>query len=258
MHSRASLFCPIDNTARLFNHHQTSKAMTIISIIPTTVGQVIIATKFSLQPEFGESLLQWVPTIPSIHWYSFLPDLTKPHSLQTSLLLGSRELTSDTEAPISTRASTFLSPSNTLQVKSGPSFSKRYTCAFLLPVCSLPSSRFLDNQDKPISPPPIRVRVVPFGVVHLSPARTGSSQMTRSSTAPTPSLLTSGRKVPDHTTYLSAMSEQRKPKNDLPEVRRSVFCFIFLLLLFPSLFPLMSLSDQYSPKTRVLSGLTRF
>ncbi|CAE1275180.1 unnamed protein product [Acanthosepion pharaonis] len=37
----------------------------------------------------------------------------------------------------------------------------------------------------------IRVRVVPFGVVHLSPARTGSSQVTRSSTAP---------KVPDYTT----------------------------------------------------------
>ncbi|CAE1295821.1 unnamed protein product [Acanthosepion pharaonis] len=56
---------------------------------------------------------------------------------------------------------------------------------------------------------------------------------------------------------LSAMNEQRKPKSDLPEVRRSVFCFFFLLLLLPSLFLLMSLSDQYSPKTRVLSGLTR-
>ncbi|CAE1296939.1 GLIS1_3 [Acanthosepion pharaonis] len=165
MHSRASLFCPVDNTARLFNHHQTSKATTIISIIPTTVGQVIIATKFSLQPEFG--------------------------------------LTSDTEAPVSKRAFTFLSLSNTLQVKSGPSFSKRYTCAFLLPVCSLPSSRFLNNRDVGVD--------------------------------------------------LSTITEQRKPKS---EVRRSVFCFFFLLLLLPSLFLLMSLLDQYSPKTRVRSGLT--
>ncbi|CAE1227690.1 unnamed protein product [Acanthosepion pharaonis] len=54
---------------------------------------------------------------------------------------------SDTEAPISTRALTFLSPSNTLQVKSGPSFSTQYTCAFLLPACSLPFFRLLDNRD---------------------------------------------------------------------------------------------------------------
>ncbi|CAE1285704.1 unnamed protein product [Acanthosepion pharaonis] len=51
----------------------------------------------------------------------------------------------------------------------------------------------------------------------------------------------------------SAMSEQRKPKSDLLEVRHSVFCFFFSFLLLPSLF----LSDQYSLKTRVLSGLTR-
>ncbi|CAE1294670.1 unnamed protein product [Acanthosepion pharaonis] len=107
---------------------------------------------------------------------------------------------------LSTRAFT-LSPSNTLQVKSGPSFSKRYTCAFLLPVCSLPSSHFLDNRDVGVD--------------------------------------------------LSSMSEKRKLKSDLPEVRRSVFCFFFLLLLLPSLFLFMSLSDQYSPKTRVFSGLTR-
>ncbi|CAE1320877.1 unnamed protein product [Acanthosepion pharaonis] len=94
--------------------------------------------------------------------------------------LSLRRLTSDTEAPVSTKAFTFLSPSNTSQVKSGPSFSKRYICAFLLPVCSLPSSRFLDNRDVGV------VRIVPFGVVHLSPARTGSSQVTRPSTAPTP------------------------------------------------------------------------
>ncbi|CAE1263537.1 unnamed protein product [Acanthosepion pharaonis] len=62
MHSRASLFCPVDNTARLFNHHQTSKPTTIISIILTTVGQVIIATKFSLQPEFG--LPQLASSVP--------------------------------------------------------------------------------------------------------------------------------------------------------------------------------------------------
>ncbi|CAE1297352.1 unnamed protein product [Acanthosepion pharaonis] len=56
MHSLASLFCLVNNTAYLFNHHQTSKATTIISIIPTTVGQVIIATKFSLQPEFSQTV----------------------------------------------------------------------------------------------------------------------------------------------------------------------------------------------------------
>ncbi|CAE1230763.1 unnamed protein product [Acanthosepion pharaonis] len=159
-------------------------------------------------------------------------------------------------------------------MKSGTSFSKRYTCAFLLPVCSLPSSRSLDTRDGPpgwgrarmtlfsrtSNPclPSIRVRIVPFGVVHLSPARIGSSRVTRSSTAPTPSLLTTGRKVPDHTTCptsQSAMSEQRKPKCDLPEVHHSVFCFFFLFLLFHSLFLLMSFSDQYSSKTRVLSGL---
>ncbi|CAE1169734.1 unnamed protein product [Acanthosepion pharaonis] len=57
MLSRASLFCLVDHTTCLFNHHHTSKATTIISIIPTTVGQVIIATQFSLQPEFGVPIL---------------------------------------------------------------------------------------------------------------------------------------------------------------------------------------------------------
>ncbi|CAE1171177.1 unnamed protein product [Acanthosepion pharaonis] len=208
MHSRASLFCLIDNTAHLFNHHRTSTATPIISIIPTTDGQVIIATQFSLQ-----AIPQAPPPAPCMHEarphsspapmiiaklvtdrHSFTTatvlvslnpwaqGCTAPlnrrfsangisssssHSLSSSssLRLGSipassecpagvrltslslRRLTSDTEAPVSTRTFTFLSPSNTLQVKSGPSFSKRYTCAFLLPVGSLPSYRFLDNRD---------------------------------------------------------------------------------------------------------------
>ncbi|CAE1173437.1 unnamed protein product [Acanthosepion pharaonis] len=247
MHSRASLFCPVDNTTHLFNNHQTSKAMTIITIIPTMVGQVIIATKFSLQAEFGVPILPnsdfnrpsisyhiehrqyhepplvhvckemeriirlnhslivfsgWLhleaipqnifyTTTSAVHaWgrpqftstddkctasprpslihhsHSNVISSSSSHSLSpsSSLRLGSipasleclagvrftslslRKLTSDTEAPVSTRVFTFLSPSNTLQVKSGASFSKRYNCAFLLPVCSLPSSRFLDNR----------------------------------------------------------------------------------------------------------------
>ncbi|CAE1283425.1 unnamed protein product [Acanthosepion pharaonis] len=136
--------------------------------------------------------------------------------------------------------------------------------------------------------PSIRVSVVPFGVVHLSPARTDSVQVTRSSSAPTPSLLTTSRKVPDHTSsscqlplshekrptterkekYLtqwwrfnckvnkvktrstilladiSAMSEQRKRKSDLPEIRHSVFCFFSILLLLPFSFPSY---DPYRP-----------
>ncbi|CAE1332292.1 unnamed protein product [Acanthosepion pharaonis] len=48
--------------------------------------------------------------------------------------------------------------------------------------------------------PPVYSRVVLFGVVHLSPARAGSSQVTRSSTAPKPSLITTCRKVSDHAT----------------------------------------------------------
>ncbi|CAE1170716.1 unnamed protein product [Acanthosepion pharaonis] len=125
--------------------------------------------------------------------YNLLPRFSSPRG-KLYICLG-HHWQFDTEAPVSTRTSTFLSPSNTLLVKSGPSFSKRYTCAFLLPVCSLPSSRFLDNRDGlqflPRGPPgwgrarmtlfsrtsnpflpSIRVRVVPFGVVHLSPART--------------------------------------------------------------------------------------
>ncbi|CAE1301328.1 SMG9 [Acanthosepion pharaonis] len=94
--------------------------------------------------------------------------------------------------------------------------------------------------------PSIGVRVVPFGVVHLSPERTYSSKVT----APTPLL----RIV--SFIDLSAMSKQWQPKSDLPEVRHSVFCFFFLLFL-PSLFLLMSLPDKYCLKARVLSGLTR-
>ncbi|CAE1309768.1 unnamed protein product [Acanthosepion pharaonis] len=127
---------------------------------------------------------------------------------------------------VSTKAFTFLSPSNTLQVKSGPSFSKRYTCAFLLPVCSLPSPPLSRQPRRGSRGPPgwgraqmtlfsrtsnpflpsIRVKVVPFGVVHLSLARTGSSQVTRSSTPPTNSLLITCRKVPDHTTCPASQS----------------------------------------------------
>ncbi|CAE1306527.1 RING finger protein 207 [Acanthosepion pharaonis] len=59
---------------------------------------------------------------------------------------------------------------NTLQVKSGLLFSKRYTCAFLLPIYSLPSSHLLDNQD---------------GVVWSIPFRTCSPQVTFLSTANT-------------------------------------------------------------------------
>ncbi|CAE1168527.1 unnamed protein product [Acanthosepion pharaonis] len=242
MHSRASLFCPVDNTARLFNHHQTSKATTIISIIPTTVGLVIIATKFSLQPEFGITILtnsdfnqrylkhrHTPPPAPCMHggrphsspapminvqlvsdrhsittatvlvslnlWArAEPPHIDRSFSGNSSLTLGafsarnllcncangisssSHSLSSSSSlslvsipaspecpagvrytflglrrasffSPVSTRAFTFLSPSNTLQVKSGHSFSKRYTCSFLLPVFFLPSSRFHDNRD---------------------------------------------------------------------------------------------------------------
>ncbi|CAE1276201.1 unnamed protein product [Acanthosepion pharaonis] len=126
MHSRASLFCPVDNTARLFNHHQTSKATTIISIIPTTVGQVIIATKFSLQPEFGFFFFPKVRLNPCFFRMSRWGPIYLPQPSKGLHLL--------------------VWDSNTLQVKSGPSCSKQYTCAFLLPVCSLPS-RFLDNRD---------------------------------------------------------------------------------------------------------------
>ncbi|CAE1287639.1 unnamed protein product [Acanthosepion pharaonis] len=62
--------------------------------------------------------------------------------------------------------------------------------------------------------------------------------------------------IPSYSIPESSAAKKRKPKSDLPEVHRSVFCFFFLLLLLPSLFLLMSYSDQYSPKTRVLSGLT--
>ncbi|CAE1304655.1 unnamed protein product [Acanthosepion pharaonis] len=57
------------------------------------------------------------------------------------LFLRVLELTSDTDAPVSTRALTFLPPSKTLQVRSGPSFSKWYTRA------SLPSFLFVSLLD---------------------------------------------------------------------------------------------------------------
>ncbi|CAE1309812.1 unnamed protein product [Acanthosepion pharaonis] len=92
--------------------------------------------------------------------------------------------------------------------------------------------------------PSIRVRVVPFGVVHLSPARTGSSQVTRSSTAPTPSLLTTGQKVPDHTTcpasQRSKCNERKKRNQKVTYLSFAAPCFVsfssfFCFLLFSSL-----------------------
>ncbi|CAE1258606.1 unnamed protein product [Acanthosepion pharaonis] len=75
--------------------------------------------------------------------------------------------------------------------------------------------------------PSIRVRVVPFGVVHLSPTRTGSSQVTRSSTAPTALLLTTGRKVPDHTTSPASQSFSRANIG----VSRTLFLLVYSLPL---------------------------
>ncbi|CAE1274092.1 unnamed protein product [Acanthosepion pharaonis] len=55
---------------------------------------------------------------------------------------------------------------------------------------------------------------------------------------------------------LIAMSEKRKPKVTYLWSVAPCFVSFFLLLLLPSLFLVMSLLDQYSPKTRVLSSLT--
>ncbi|CAE1267827.1 unnamed protein product [Acanthosepion pharaonis] len=270
MHSRASLYCPVDNIVRLFNHRQTSKATIIISIIPTTVSQVIIATQFSLQPEFGVPILsnsdfnrpivlagflEQAPThttTSAVHAWGRLHSspalminaqlVSDRHSFITATVLVSlnpwaqaaplpsiavlaffffpkvrlnpcflrmsRWAATYLPQPskgISTRAFTFLPPTNRLQVKSGPSFSKRYTCAFLFSVCSLPPRRgsrgppgwggarmTLFSRTRNPFLPSIRVRVVPFGVdrfilrgqVHLR--------------------CTTCRKVPDHPTCLAS------------------------------------------------------
>ncbi|CAE1270257.1 unnamed protein product [Acanthosepion pharaonis] len=224
MHSRASLFCPVNNTSRLFNHHQTSKATTVISIIPTTVGQVIIATQFSLQSEFG---------VPILSNSDFNPNgisSSSSHSLSSSssLRLGSIPASSESPAGVRFTSLSLRRVVGLIPISSVPSFSLSVSnpsangipVPFSFPyVLSLPPA-FSTNEtwesvtgvhlflgapssDGPLFSdwqPSIRVRVVPFGVVNLSPVRTGLSQVTRSSTAPTPSLFTTGRKVPDHTT----------------------------------------------------------
>ncbi|CAE1258252.1 unnamed protein product [Acanthosepion pharaonis] len=136
-----------------------------------------------------------------------------------------------------------MSPSNTLQVKSGPSFSKWYTCAFLLPVCSLPSSRFLDNRDVGVG-----VFRSVWSFFLLRGVLTRFIPRLRSRTPSlVPELATSRTVRPQRPWVASIVCRT---------VRHSVFCFFFFLLLLPCLFLLMSLLDQYSPKTRVLFGLT--
>ncbi|CAE1319076.1 unnamed protein product [Acanthosepion pharaonis] len=88
-----------------------------------------------------------------------------------------------------------ISSSSSHSLNSSSSVSKRYTCAFLLPACSLPFFRLLDSRDME-------------GGNRSSPFSRGSnfyleaflSWVNRSSTLPTLPLLTTGRKVPDHTT----------------------------------------------------------
>ncbi|CAE1282865.1 unnamed protein product [Acanthosepion pharaonis] len=351
MHSRANLFCLVDNTARLFNHHQTSKATTIISIIPTTVGQVIIATQFSLQPEFGVPILsnsnfnrprsilsiglnnagifssdisysgyklpQLASSVPRPPLVNVCKDgeNTLPYSIILLLFLLdgyilerylkcrptpppapcmhgglSTQFTSTDDkftvlfqpaicSAISSSSSHSLSsffffPKELLYLH--PlfhcylSYSRAYSHSILSPsltghICASSSHCFIlivllavlvntNGIPVPFSFPcvlslsrmtlfsrtsnpsllSVQVRVVSFGVVHLSSARTGLSQVTCSSTAPTPLLLTTCRKVPKHTTC--------------PASQRSyLHCGHTASYLF---------TDQYSPKTRVLSGLT--